>query len=138
MNAHFQIACLLFFGLAGTAVEAEEEASKRLRHLLVEKHETLQTISKQVIQAFQTGKASFEQVYRAKQAVLNSELALTEDMQARIEILEQHVALAKQFEENTARSFQLGETTQDAVLKARLDRLDAEISLVKAQHQLRD
>lgn len=137
MNAHFQIACLLFFGLAGAA-EAEEEASKRLRHLLVEKHETLQTISKQVIQAFQTGKASFEQVYRAKQAVLNSELALTEDMQARIEILEQHVALAKQFEENTARSFQLGETTQDAVLKARIDRLDAEISLVKAQDQLRD
>ena len=79
--------------------------------------------------AYATGKVSFDRLVDAQRALLNAKLEMCQSDKERITVLEEMVALAKEFEKTADARYKSGFVTQSDVLMATAVRLEAEIAL---------
>src|SRR5262249_18406380 len=127
-------------GLADPPGKAEEKppgkeaGSAQVRALLEERLKALKTIASETEQAFtSSGRIPFEELVKAKVQVLLGELDLCNTDKERIEILEKIVGHAKELEQVVDANFTAGRTPHVDLLKAQVDRLNAEIALERAR-----
>ena len=112
---------------------AADAKDSKLKALLKEKLGVLQAVALQTTNAYQTGVAPFAQVLEANQAVTKAELELCDTEKERLAVLEKMLADAKQYEKHVAEQVQSGQAPAASALKARVNRLDAEIALERAK-----
>ena len=121
-------------GLLTRRAPAEQPADDKVRSLLKERLATLKEMAAESEKVFeQTGRSSPEDVLQAKTLVLLAELDLCDSDRERVGIHEKIVALAKGMEEITDTRFKAGRAQHTDLLKARADRLNAEIALERAR-----
>jgi multidrug resistance efflux pump len=100
-----------------------------LKELQEERLETVRQIAKLTTEAFKAGTGSYEEVREATRLVLDAELEQCDTDKARVTVLEKFVDEAKKQEEHVARLTRAGLAPPRAGLKAKADRLQAEIAL---------
>jgi hypothetical protein len=110
-----------------------EAASAKLKELQKERLAILREMVKQAAEAFRSGRASYDDVGDASRMVLQAELEQCDTDQERIAVLEKLVAEAKALEERATQIAKTGQGTFRTVLKARADRLQAEITLERVK-----
>lgn len=117
----------------GLQADAAKPEDARLKDLLKEKVATLKEIAAQVETTVQSGRAPVEELYQARRAVLQAQLDLSETDKEQIAILEEAVALARKQEEQVSQRAKSGRVPPGDVLRARVNRLEAEIALERAK-----
>src|SRR5207237_10825703 len=105
----------------------------KVRELLKERLATLKEIAAQAEQAFRQNASSREEVMRARLQVHQAELDLCDSDAERIRVHEEIVAVAKEIEALINASQQEGVASSGVMLRARVQRLDAEIALERAK-----
>jgi outer membrane protein TolC len=105
----------------------------RVRALLKDKLATMREIVAWIEKSHQVGRASDEEVLQAKLAVLQAELELAESDRERVTVLEKVVAVQKEIETIVQTHFKAARAGQIDVLRAKANRLDAEIALERAK-----
>lgn len=115
---------------------AAQKATKdtRLKELLKERLDTLKEIAAQTEKGFKGGQVPMGRVLEANQAVLRAELELCESDRDRVAVLEKIVKAAREREEFVAKQASSAVPARD-VLKAKADRLEAEIALERAKQK---
>lgn len=132
------IVTLLLVGAVSLAVGLdgadgkEGEAEKKLQERLV----VLQEIAQLEVAAYQGGEGKLVSVLAARKEFLQATLELTKEAAKRIQILVEHVKLAKELEEAVLSLFKLNEATKMDVLKAKAARLKAEADLAEEQSRM--
>ncbi len=139
-RAHFFLLAVLTLATAliATAQTAKsepgiDEASAKLDTLLRQRRETLGQLVKVTTEHYRTGRTTIDSVIRASRQLLNAELELAEDRNARLAIHAKRIALLKDFERIVQTQFKAGDATQEDILAARAARLEAEIQLLREQ-----
>jgi outer membrane protein TolC len=112
-----------------------DKKDARLKELLQERLAAARVVVKAAQADYVKGQVSFERLHQAMQALLRARLELCESIQERIKVLEEAVALAKDFERNAADRYQRGLVPHSDVLMAGVARLEAEIALERAKGQ---
>jgi hypothetical protein len=110
-----------------------EVKADTLKQLRVERLTVLREIVKQTTEAFKAGATDYEQVNAATQALLQAELEQCGSDKERIAVLEKILAQAKAAEQIADQRSKTGTSQPWAALKARADRLQAEIDLEMAE-----
>lgn len=113
---------------ARPAVKADALQQLRAEHLAV-----LREIVKQTTAAWKAGAADYQQVSAAMQALHKAELEQCESDKDRVAVLEKIVAQAKEAEQIADQFGKAGTSAPWAALKAKADRLQAEIDLEKVK-----
>src|SRR5262249_44529209 len=136
----FAIAVAVVIGFLATAsASAADEPNRteiknpRLKDLLNERLATTKEFAKQVKMRFDNQTGTIDQLVEANRLVTDAELDLCESDKERIAVLEKLVAETKETEKRAA---QLASTRQATImtgLKARMERLRAEIALERAR-----
>jgi|GEM_PF-5243584 len=116
----------------GKLSERAAEDSK-LRTLFKERLAAVKGIEAETEKLFQAGRATPEELFRARQAVLRAELDLSESDKERIALHAKIVGFAKQLEDQMNRRFQAGHALGSDLLRAKVSRLEAEIDLERAK-----
>jgi hypothetical protein len=125
---------LLFAGSAPT-LGADDPAPSKLDGLLKERLETLREVAKLASEAYKSGGGSFADVREAMRQVLEAELEQCTTDKERIAVLEKVVADAKKWEGFAEESVKAGVVPARTALKARADRLQAEIALERLRNK---
>lgn len=107
--------------------------NSKLKELLKERHAILKGIAVQAAVNYQSGQASAESVHQANLEVLKAELDLCDSDKERISVLEKIVVLAKKRDEQAAQLAKSNAVSASFLLRAKLDRLEAEIALERAR-----
>lgn len=129
----------LAFGLAmafavvavGAFAQKQEDSDEpRVRRLMIQKRDLLQERVNAFEQSYLIGKAGRAEVFEARAELIRSQLDLAANHSERIEILESQVQLYQAMEQLAESNFKTGDTTRPEVLKARVNRIDAEVELL--------
>jgi outer membrane protein TolC len=104
----------------------------RLKELLNERLTVLTQLVKASQSGYVTGKVPFERLLEAQRALLHAKLEMCESDKERIALLNDMVALTKEFEKTARARYESGNATQSDVLIARAAHLDAGIALARA------
>jgi hypothetical protein len=118
-------------GVAGETQPTNE--SGKLEELLQERRDTLRQLVKVVTVEFQEGITGFESVCRASDQLIDAELELAKNTEARIAILQRRVELLKKLFSLTEAKFKAGRGTRAQVLATKAALLEAQIDLVREQ-----
>jgi hypothetical protein len=110
-----------------------EVKADTLKQLRAERLTVLREIVKQTTEAFKAGATDYQQVSAATQALHQAELEQCESDKDRVAVLEKIVAQAKAAEQIADQRSKTGTSQPWEALKARADRLQAEIDLEKAE-----
>jgi hypothetical protein len=121
--------------LKAPGVSSDKEADK-LKQLRQERLATLRELVEQTQREYQAGKASFDQLHQATQALLHAELELCSSDKERIVVLEKILAQAKQHEETAVQRYKSGNVTASDALRAKAARLEAEVALERTKSRL--
>ena len=114
--------------------EAKEDT---LKQLCAERLAVLREIVKQTTEAYNSVTADYQELSAATQAMLQAELERSESDKERVAVLERIVAQAKEAEHIADQYSKTGASQSPrSALKARADRLQAEIELEKAKTKL--
>jgi Cu(I)/Ag(I) efflux system membrane fusion protein len=108
----------------------------KLKELLKERLATLRQLAQVATAEYQAGRVSYDRLHQALRAVLHAELDMCESDKERIKVLEQVVALAKDYEKSAVQRYKTGAATQSDALMAKAGRLEAEIALGRAKSKL--
>jgi hypothetical protein len=128
--------CALMAGLAPATVSLAQEQARpgdKLATLLNERLAVARQIAKAVNESFKNRSATVDELLEASRLVLGAELALCDSNKARIAVLEKYATEAKKREAIAMQIFKTGQGTERLALKARADRLQAEIAIEKAR-----
>jgi hypothetical protein len=117
----------------GQGSDRPEVKADTLKQLRAERLAVLREIVKQTTEAFKAGATDYQQVSTATQALHQAELEQCESDKDRIAVLEKIVAQAKAAEQIADQRSKTGASQPWEALKARADRLQAEIDLAKAE-----
>jgi len=104
-----------------------------LQQLRAERMAVLHEIAKQTTEAWKAGTADYQQVSAATQALHEAELEQCESDKERIAVLQKIVGQAKEAEQIADRFGKAGTSAPWVTLKAKADRLQAEIELEKTK-----
>jgi hypothetical protein len=126
------------FSLSSQRVDAEEPAkseakSAKHKELLKERLAVIREIAKLATDAYKAGTGSYDEVREASRMVLVAELEQCDSDKERIAVLEKFVVEAKKQEEHAGQLSKTGQAPTRMVLKAKADRLQAEIALEQAK-----
>jgi RNA polymerase sigma factor (sigma-70 family) len=116
-----------------SAVETARATGARVRSLLKERLATLKELVKVAEADYRNGNATFEQVAHAQRSLFEAELELSESAKERLAIHERMVTLAKKTEKIADALFRARQAKQSDVLRAKANRLEAEIALERAK-----
>jgi RNA polymerase sigma factor (sigma-70 family) len=116
-----------------SAVEAARATGANVQSLLKERLATLKDLAKAVEADYRTGNATFEQVAHAQRSLFEAELELCESAKERLAIHERMLMLAKETEKVVDALFRTAKAKQSDVLRAKANRLEAEIALERAK-----
>jgi outer membrane protein TolC len=137
-------AALIHLGCVSADSPITHDAAPRLaassgqdgvRQLQEQYLEVLREIRDMTQQQVEAGLVAPGELHQARQRVLRAELEVAETAEARIDILEQLVELAREAEEGTAKLHELGRGSTFAPLNAKAARLEAEIELALARDE---
>jgi hypothetical protein len=103
-----------------------------LNALQKERLTTVRDIAKLAAEAYKAGLGSYDEVREAAQMVLQAELEQCASDKERVAVLQKFVAQAKQLEDHAAQLSKTGQAPTRTALKAKAERLQAEISLQRA------
>src|SRR5207244_3439251 len=109
--------------------QVQRTAESRLDELLQERLGTLKELVRLTEQTYRKGITSFPELQRAKTMLLKAELEACKSAEARIEVLEQSVTMARESEKFAQRLLQAGQEARAGVMAAKVDRLETEIAL---------
>ncbi|MEX1040660.1 MAG: hypothetical protein WDZ51_08525 [Pirellulaceae bacterium] len=121
----------LLFGTAVTSAENTESQDTEVRKLLLQKRDILQQQVKHFTQAHLMGKANYGEVLDAQMEVLGVELELAGSKADRIAVLESRVKNRQVLEVQMESQFRTGGVTQDKILTAKTEQIDAQIALLR-------
>ena len=125
-------ATALAAGLLLAADNPKEDAGKKLKELHKERIATLKQIADLYSAQIATGFVTHEEILQARLRVLKAELDATETDRERVSVHENIVELMKEFEEMTDKVVKHTHVDRTVFLKAKADRLKAEIDLERA------
>jgi hypothetical protein len=103
-----------------------------LNELLKERLTTVREIAKLAAEAYKAGLGSYDEVGEAARLVLQAELEQCASDKERVAVLQKFVAQAKQLEDHAGQLSKTGQAPTRTALKAKADRLQAEIALRRA------
>jgi hypothetical protein len=143
-TSHFTIASLVVGSLLGIGclwqsfpplrqLRAEESPGSSLKTLYSERTEVLKRMLEEITASYKNATASLEQVHHAHMALLRAELEQGESSQVRIDVLNKIVELEKKHELHARALFEKGAMSNGQVNQAKVDRLNAEIALIRAK-----
>jgi outer membrane protein TolC len=112
---------------------AEAGTTETVRALLKDKLATLRELVPMLEERHRAGIVSIDKVSQAKIEVLKTELELTESAKEQVKLHEKIVAVAKEVEEALKARLASGLIEPMQVLRAKANRLDAEIALERAR-----
>jgi hypothetical protein len=107
----------------------DEPAPSKLDELRKERLTILREIAKQVAQSYKSGTGSSDEMQDAMRRVFEAELDLCTTDKERVAVLEKAVAEAKKWEDVATKIVEAGQAPARTGLKARANRLQAEIAL---------
>jgi hypothetical protein len=110
-----------------------EAKGAKQKELLREHLAVVREIAKLSTDAYKAGAGSYDEVREATRMVLQAELEQCDSDKDRIAVLEKFVAEAKKMEEHAARLSKTGQAPMRTALKAKANRLQAEIGLEQAK-----
>lgn len=110
-----------------------DESAKKVKELRKERIAILKELVDQATRAFQSARASYEEVLEAQMLLLQAELDAAEKESERIAIYQMAIDALKQSEKLAAARVQAGRGTQAAVLRIKARRLEVEIQLEQAK-----
>jgi len=116
-----------------TNARAQEAKDARLKELQTEKVATLREVVIMYSTLYGQNRVDYAQVRESNRALHDAELELCDTDQERLPVLEKILAEAKQHEERQAAARDAARANYADVLKAKADRLDAEIALLRAK-----
>ena len=108
-------------------------SSAKLDALLKERRDTFRQLLKMARARHRLGGATVESVIHASLQLLQAELEMAKGSGERIAIHKQMIELLRTLEKTAQQKFKAGAVRQDEVLKAKADRLQAEIRLLREQ-----
>ena len=112
---------------------AEQPKDTKLKELLKERHATLKDLARQMAKAYQGGGVPIDRLHETERAVLVAEFDLCDTERDRAAVLEKIVALSEKQEEGTAEAVKSGAAPASASLRAKVNRLEAEIALERSK-----
>jgi hypothetical protein len=126
-----------YFSLSTQRADAQEPAKaeakgSKQKELLKERLAVIREIAKLSTEAYKAGAASYDEVREAVRMVLQAELEQCDSDKDRITVLEKVVAEAKKMEEHAGQLSKTGQAPTRTALRAKADRLQAEIKLEQA------
>ena len=110
-----------------------EGKGDRQQQLATERLAVVREIAKLSTEAYKAGAGSYDEVAEARRMMLQAELETCDSAKERITVLEKVVAEAKKTEELAAHFSAARQASARTALKAKADRLHAEIALEKAK-----
>jgi hypothetical protein len=126
---------LAALGLFALSVEAGEQPDAKLRTLMKERLTTLREVETHLERAYREGQVPVDQFLHASAATLEAELELAESKDDRLSILQKGVELAKKSESFAAAAAKAGVAPPHELLKAKANRLAAEIAVEKEKRK---
>lgn len=114
-------------------VDAPEAQDTKLKELLKERIVIVRELTNVTNAEYQAGKVPFERVHQATQRQLHAQLEMCASEKDRITVLEEALALAKEYEKNALQRYKTGGAPQSDPLMATAARLEAEIALERAK-----
>ncbi|MBA4066570.1 MAG: hypothetical protein C0501_23270 [Isosphaera sp.] len=105
----------------------------KVRELQKERLALLRQVADWTTEAYKGGRFELLAVLEARREVIAAELELCETHKERLAVLEKAVELAKEIEKNTEKLVEARNAARAELLKARANRLQAEIELEKAK-----
>ncbi len=140
MNSRIQIgaaALVLVVGLfAWPAANGEKQADEQphsLEALLKERQATLRQLVEVVTAGYRQGTMGYDAVARATEQMLDADLALAEDADARIAIFQRRIDLMESVLSMVEANFATGQASQAQVLTARAELLESRILLAREE-----
>jgi hypothetical protein len=113
-----------------------DETDAKLKELLKERLAALRALVKGATADYAPERVSFERVNQARRALVQAQLESCESDKERIALLEETVALAKEFAKHAAQRYKNGAAPESDVLMAAVARLEAEIALQCAKSKV--
>ena len=114
---------------------AEQPKDTKLKKLLKERHLTLQDTARLTLKGYQSGEVPLERLHEVVLAVHRAEFDLCDTDKERTAVLENIVAMTKKQEEDALKAFRSGAVAGSVSLKAKVNRLEAEIALERAKNK---
>jgi outer membrane protein TolC len=118
---------------ATTRSNADDAQDSKLNALLKERVATATLIEQEITQQYKSGRTNLADVIRATQTVNNARLDLCKTKEVRVALLEKNVAGAKELENYMTEIVKAGVATSTDALAAKIQRLEAEITLERAK-----
>jgi hypothetical protein len=120
-------------GLSDPSAEKQATEDSKIRKLLKERIATLKEMVREMEASKAVGRTGSDGVLKARIEVLRAELELAESQKERIAIHEKIVALAMEFEILAQESFKAQTLSTVDLLRAKANRLEAEIALERSK-----
>lgn len=123
----------VFVAIPGFSSHAEDppESNTELRELLIAKRDVLNERLALVKARFETETVQYDEVIQAQEAVLLAELELATTPEQRIQICKKRVENFQYLEDRLVAEFRSGQATADEKLLATVNRIQAQIDLVR-------
>lgn len=124
---------LLVVPIAARSATKQQGQPQRLEELLKAKQATLQQLVELVTVEYRNGVTGFDAVVRATDQLLDAELALAKEANARVTILKKRVKLMKSLLAMVEARFEAAQVSRSQVLAAKAAMLDSLIRLTREQ-----
>jgi hypothetical protein len=108
-----------------------EQSARKIKGLQKERIAVLKKLSEQLASLYKNGRVDYGEMLEAARQLAEAELEAAETDKERLELYQNLVTLLKQYESWTVAQFQAARGAEASVLKARSQRLAAEIQLEK-------
>jgi hypothetical protein len=123
-----------YFTLSSGRADAEERAKgTKQTELFKERLAVVRQIAKLSTEAYKAGDGTYDEVREAARMMLQAELDQCDSDKYRIAVIEKFVTEAKMMEEHAGQLSKAGRAPPRTALKAKADRLQAEIALEQAK-----
>lgn len=127
------IAVVVFAWPIAVGETTEANQTQKLDELLKQRQATLRQLVDVVTEEYQQGTTGFESVARATDQLIDAELDLAKNAEARTAILQRRVELMKSLFSMVETRFKAGQVSQAQVLASQAGLLESQIQLVREQ-----
>lgn len=122
---------------AGTFVRSatKGDRSDEINRLQKERFDALHQVVEMVEVTYRNGRTSYDSLVQASSQLLNAELDLAKDHDARLAVLQRQVELLESWEKVAQARYEAAEDSQAAVLTAHAATLEGRIRLLREQDE---
>lgn len=120
-------------GSAPASKDQTEESAKKIKELQKERIAVLKKLTDQLANLYKFGRVDYGEVLQASRQLAEAELEVAETDKERVELYQKLIAALKEHEEWVTRDFRAGRVPGAGLLKAKAERLEAEILLEKVK-----